>query len=438
MPEKIHRGNDGYVSLHRKVDGKLDSLVSIPVADFGASFFHFLEYLEEDSFFSINAFYRAGWAPSKRFPGYMSAYREQSGLRWLTACWVDIDLYEAGLSFGQGVGFVVDLQDRGLLPPASFLVRSGRGLWVMWLLVDDTPEGGPVRAWIENIWAFKDIQKELAQRLANAGADFNALDASRIMRLPGTINSKSGTRVSYYEPDGGARSYTLEDLGKFLGLERWKLSREMKEAVEPKDPVKAKAGRKGQVARWNSQLKQLVMLGAMRGGFREGHREQAAWLLAETLHAMRWPLDRIKAEVEKLARDCRSADGVQAMPLDREEVEAILVGLTGKPKRIRFQEIANRLDITQEEADQLATFPCASRFKHLVELPALATRKQRLEARRQAIKDICKAEGCAPATRDMAQRLEDYGLGASWVTVASDYKALGLSEGKKIQQLKLL
>ena len=43
-------------------------------------------------------------------------------------------------STGKAIGAVIDAQDQGLIPPASVITRSGRGIWLLWLLQD--PNGG--------------------------------------------------------------------------------------------------------------------------------------------------------------------------------------------------------------------------------------------------------------------------------------------------------
>ena len=50
-------------------------------------------------------------------------------LRWLNCCYADIDCYKVGLTVGDTLGAIVDLQDAGIIPPATLFARSGRGLW---------------------------------------------------------------------------------------------------------------------------------------------------------------------------------------------------------------------------------------------------------------------------------------------------------------------
>ncbi|ACX53242.1 conserved hypothetical protein (plasmid) [Ammonifex degensii KC4] len=77
------------------------------------------------------------------------------------------------------------LAERGLPPPA-FVVFSGRGLQLVWL---HTPV--PRRA----LPRWNAVQTELCQALEELGADYAARDATRVLRLVDTVNSRSGKRV---------------------------------------------------------------------------------------------------------------------------------------------------------------------------------------------------------------------------------------------------
>lgn len=74
----------------------------------------------------------------------------------------------------------------GLEQP-SLVVFSGRGLQVKWLLEEPV---GPAE-----LLKWRVCQKEIATRLNPMGADHCALDPSRVLRVVGTMNSKSGKMV---------------------------------------------------------------------------------------------------------------------------------------------------------------------------------------------------------------------------------------------------
>lgn len=86
--------------------------------------------------------------------------------------------------------------DEGL-PIPSIILFSGRGLQVKWFLSSPVP-GRALPRW-------NAVQKALGTALSDLGADPSARDASRVLRLAGTVNTKSGefTRVIHVtgQPD---------------------------------------------------------------------------------------------------------------------------------------------------------------------------------------------------------------------------------------------
>jgi len=66
--ELLHRHHDGFVSFHRKVDGQFEDLFSVPARQLDGIFPQLSPLLERDSYFSINAFYRAGHGIARNSP----------------------------------------------------------------------------------------------------------------------------------------------------------------------------------------------------------------------------------------------------------------------------------------------------------------------------------------------------------------------------------
>lgn len=71
------------------------------------------------------------------------------------------------------------------LPPPSLIVSSGRGLQCKWLLTSALPGGGALARW-------RAVQDEIFTALKPLGADGRARSPSQILRVPGTVNSKTG------------------------------------------------------------------------------------------------------------------------------------------------------------------------------------------------------------------------------------------------------
>jgi len=161
----IHRGGDGFVSFHRKRNGEWEDLASIPSANLQTILPHIAHELERDSYFSINSYYRPGRDIGP--VGFPSAHRKGRDARYLNACYLDVDVHLDGQSFDVGplLGVVISAQDRKSIPPASLVCRSGRGLWLLWLLHQEQNLQLPPPAFPEQTCIYDAVQVELARRV---------------------------------------------------------------------------------------------------------------------------------------------------------------------------------------------------------------------------------------------------------------------------------
>jgi hypothetical protein len=108
----------------------------------------------------------------------------------LNLCFVDLDTYktpwkayppEAMANLIRGF-----CQDEDI-PEPSLILFSGRGLQVKWLFERPLPRAALPR--------WNAVQRQLVDRLECFGADAGARDASRLLRLVDTVNTRSGERV---------------------------------------------------------------------------------------------------------------------------------------------------------------------------------------------------------------------------------------------------
>lgn len=126
-------------------------------------------------------------------------------------------------------------------------------------------------------------QKYLIDRLLPVGADVAAKDASRVLRLVETVNSKSGEvcRVVHVESgsDGQPIRYSFEFLAEaLLPVARWDIEKQRQERAE-KRQIKLLSGNKtdnlrgfsGRQLAWH-RLEDLRKLATLRGGVSEGER----------------------------------------------------------------------------------------------------------------------------------------------------------------------
>lgn len=163
------------------------------------------------------------------------------------------------------------------IPTPSMLIFSGRGIQAKWLLDGTIPRQALPR--------WNACQKYLIDRLLPVGADVAAKDASRVLRLVETVNSKSGEicRVVHVEngPDGQPVRYNFEYLAEMLlPVARWTIEQQRQERAERRQ-LKLLPGAKtdnlrgfsGRQLAWH-RLEDLRTLALLRGGVQEGERMQ--------------------------------------------------------------------------------------------------------------------------------------------------------------------
>jgi len=129
-----------------------------------------------DNYMSMNTFWKT--------------YRRLEYLKELTTIYVDIDYYNTNFSKEAVLFKLAQLIEEKKLPQPSIKIDSGRGLYVIWKIEQVPSQALPLWQTIEN--HFVDLLSEF-------GADPLAKDACRVLRVPGTINSKNNSSVGILE-----------------------------------------------------------------------------------------------------------------------------------------------------------------------------------------------------------------------------------------------
>jgi hypothetical protein len=170
-----HSGSDGWITLAKKEEERFKQL-HYRYDDIEA---HLPEWAGNDVFHSQNTFYQ----PKRRI----------ENIRQLRALYVDIDFYQKDLQKNWVIGHVNMMAEDNEIPKPNLIVHSGRGIVLIWFI-------NPVPFQALPLWTV--LQNHLYSKLKHLGADNKALDASRVFRLAGTINSKNGATVevqNYHE-----------------------------------------------------------------------------------------------------------------------------------------------------------------------------------------------------------------------------------------------
>jgi hypothetical protein len=405
----LHRADDGYVTFHVFRDGELKSDCSVRRGKLANLFPEFRDELQRDGYFSVNAF----WAPGRGvgLAGQPKALRNSRSARYLNAAFVDIDAHDREFDFGEMVGKVISLADKNVIPTPSIFVRSGRGLWLMWLLVDKQDSELPPVAHSARLLLWNAVQDELGRRLADLGADRGALDVARITRVPNSINTKADRRVLYLFPSSDGNlgyTYTVEQLASFLGVQQPTL----RSSANPSDRARCIRALTGHRALAEHRLNDFLRLRDMRGGFSEGSRNNAAVIFVHILRANGFDQATIDREVTKLAADCRP-------PLKPREVANVL---KKKARRMmRDHLIACRLHVTPAEAALIPRWSQSDDTQPPVPRVQMFTHE-----RRELICKLASARPYLPSCRQMVQMLRAHGVVVSHVTVSTDYRFLRL------------
>jgi hypothetical protein len=473
----LHRGPTGVIPLARKEDGvvwqELGALaVGQPILP------ELIPALLRDAYFAINTSYgqpaprktprqRTVWEPIRgEQPGAEQQVTRTSftlhhthtatglpfvrhaadTLRWLNAAYVDLDCYKLGLSVGDALGALVNLQDAGEIPPATMFARSGRGLWAFWFLVDaQNPKSGiravhgqthePLtsqRATDRALRLYARVQKALVTKLASLGADLGAVDGPRYAPVPGTRKTSGREPVLYWiqATEDGVPYFTLQSLAEGLGIPLTFRENPIIEAAfpsrpldAPKNPRKQAAAAAGWRGRWLNVVRDLETLWALRG---ETYGDVESRHMAALYHAValvRAGMDgrEVNARVTRYweaSRTLRPQD-----PLSPHDLQSILKSARKKRRytHLRRETYLTALRATPAERSYLVSIrPKTS--------PAPTTTRAHQPARRQAIIEAVtvRFRGTVPSTRVMADYLASIGIPAgSHVTVSRDYAALG-------------
>ncbi len=430
----LHRHN-GYVSFSVTDGEDLWPKCAIRADALGRLFPGIKHELVRDSLVSLNAAYRhnRGVNGSKGHPQHRN-----DTLRFLCACYCDLDFYNKGLSLKSVIPEIKTLIKQRKLPRPSILVDGGHGLWLLWLLHDPNDSSrAHVGAWMDNrndhYQLYVRVNKAIGQQLAYLGADIGATDGARHIRVPGSWrNDQEATvrwKVLKYK-NSAPPSYTLKELGNLLGVKPERVRRSSRNG-QSEARAKFPQRRKGwKVGRQNTLAAFETLLGLRQGGFDEGLRNRAALIYAELLKLNGASRQDVLTAIDRMGRKCRPA-----LSAWRQRA-AIKSAFKAKMRKIRYQTLANWLDVGIWEADKISTviakpFPAAARFGYTGN-PSLTvkngTRASRQSARHHEIKSIIGGLSCEapPSSREMQGLLSNRGVRVSHVTICSDYKALGI------------
>lgn len=167
----------------------------------------------KDQYISLNAF-DVNWK-EKEFS------RKTINLKQIRNIAIDIDQYNLGLSIDDVIDELHALQLENKIPEPN-LVLTSRGVQIFYSI---DRGASPDMAWLVDY-----ITDQFISKLQHLGADGNAKDMSRVMRVPNSINSRNNTLV---KPEiWNDRAYTLQDLQSYCKpLDRFRRNKKTRNNV---------------------------------------------------------------------------------------------------------------------------------------------------------------------------------------------------------------
>lgn len=240
-----------------------------------------------DIYMSLNAF---GYDSNRRLT------RLTKQLKQIRNIAIDIDQYKLGLSIDDVKDTIHALVLDDSIPEPN-LVLTSRGVQIFYTLHEGA---APEMAWLAGY-----ITEQLVAKLDHIGADYNATDMSRVMRVPYTINSRNGAVVSPGIWNNTA--YTLQELQAYCKP----LTRKDYSENKLADVIQLPTGNVAQFHRTNwARKRDLLKLLELRNGDLTGCRNIYVYILAfqQTLIVQDGNYSKVQSSVSEVLKGMYTTD----------------------------------------------------------------------------------------------------------------------------------
>ena len=189
--EMLHKKDDGFVAVGQKIN-KSWNQYHYKVDELKENIAKLLS-LDGNLYMSPNSFF----IPQRKI----------ENIRHLNALYVDIDYYSIkelkNLDHEYIIGMVENNYFKdGLIPQPSFIMFTGKGLAIYWL-IEPAPSG------VLPLW--NAIQRHFLSILSDIGSDDKSIDSARVMRLAGSRHEETQERAKLYIYDSKL-TYRLRDI----------------------------------------------------------------------------------------------------------------------------------------------------------------------------------------------------------------------------------
>lgn len=291
----------------------------------------------KDVFVAINPLYKSSREARR-------ANANVSQINWL---WVDIDCNDNSPDWAYVTAMRLEKIIGQQLPEPTMTVFSGRGLWLMWRIMPISPRNKiSMTAWRKIMTQFGDVLRPF-------GADKTSTDPARLMRLAGSINSKSGKRVSIQRHN--YKPYDIERLteGYLPAVRKSKESKWSNKPNETREKVKKATGKKPRQLHtirnlFYNRANDIETLVALRGGEMNGYRNKT--LLIYAMNCLQLYKNLLAASQRVVEFNETFTD-----PLGASEVTAIMTSVENQERWWKNTTVIEWLDMTGKEQEQMVT-----------------------------------------------------------------------------------
>jgi hypothetical protein len=245
--------------------------------------------------------------------------------------YIDIDCYKNNFTPEHALSSVEYLANEGDIPYPSMIVMSGRGLQVIWNIIPEPADKIPV---------WQDVENWLYGELKHLGADKQATDVARVLRLCGSYHSVTGNQVHSFEYHD--RPFDLGQLHEtYIPAPIYK-------------PIKKTTGRPANVKHlftlhslfWN-RLQDIWHLVTMRDGQCEGNREMILFLYR--YHSCCFTSDPKQSLADTLDLNSRFRPPLPINEATNATKSAERAYVKDKHYKFKTQTIIDMLDISDDE-----------------------------------------------------------------------------------------
>ena len=333
-----------------------------------------IDFTQENIYISLNTFYKT--------------YRRIENLKEINCIHMDLDTYKTKYTKTQILMNLDENYFGKTIPIPNLIIDSGRGLYLIWLI-------DPVPYMALPLW--KAIEEYIYKELKEFGADRMALDPTRVLRVPGSINSKSNTMVKILETNEYVhklREIQEEYLPEIPKKEKGKATAPKKRG-RPKKVVYVFNERSLYLAR----ITDLVKLCELRSYDIEGEREMILFLY-------RYYLNYFFEDENKALNDTLELNRMFDKPLTEKEATKATESAErvykskNKDYKYKNETLIELLQITEEEQKHMTTIMSKCEVKRRdrvyqkekyykqLEKEGKKTEKDKIAERRAKIKDL--------------------------------------------------